>query len=78
MNFTTELHPAEKSYPRMVRCPVSKSIYLLTGPTTGTKLVQGATGINACSPIGEHRTDWTFTDSDRINYAGTVILNCTK
>lgn len=72
MNFKTILKPKSKSYPRLMISTYSGSIYLMTNQTSGTKLTQGASGINKNTPIGTYSIQWD--DDELIDYEGKVIF----
>jgi hypothetical protein len=71
-NFKSFQKEVKVVYPRLVYDIDSLSVYLMTGFNSGTKILQGATGMNSQYPVGEFRTDWY--GSDMRDFIGEVTL----
>ena len=58
--FTSEVTSSEKTgeYPRLMISVTSESVFMMTSPICGMKLVQGKSPIGSNIAVGTFLTDW--------------------
>ncbi len=65
-----------KKYPRLMVSQYSGSVYMMTSANSGTKLYQGASGINSCYSVGTHKDHWH--DHNMVDFEGDLVLTSPK